>query len=114
MKEINYYKEKYEALETFYGWIDQGSEYDVAVEQSIYYNHEPEEMEEIILNMTIATRYARCGKRISEQFKNRLETILSKARMLNLKEYGLTDEEIAVFNEAIEEVDALILSADSH
>lgn len=114
MKEINYYKEKYEALETFYGWIDQGSEYDVAVEQSIYYNHGSEEIEEIILIMTIATRYARCGKKISEQFKKRLETILSKARTLNLKAYGLTDEEIAVFNEEIEEVDALILSADSH
>lgn len=109
MKEINFYQKKYEALETFYGWIDQGSEYDIAVEQSIYYNHGLEEIDEIILNITIATRYSRCGKTISGQFKRRLETTISKAKMLNLKEYGLTDEEIKVLNEEVEEVEALIL-----
>ena len=109
MKRINFYQKKYEALETFYGWIDQGSEYDIAVEQSVYYNHGLEEIEEIILNITIATRYSRCGKTISEQFKKRLETAISKVKSLNLQEYGLTDEEIKVFNEEIEEVEALIL-----
>ena len=96
-------------METFYGWIDQGSEYDIAVEQSIYYNHDLDEIEEIILNVTIATRYSRCGKTISEQFKKRLETIVSKGKALNLQEYGLTDEKIKIFNEEIEEVEALIL-----
>lgn len=109
MKRINFYQKKYEALETFYGWIDQGSEYDIAVEQSFYYNHGLEEIEEIILNITIATRYSRCGKTISEQFKKRLETVISKIKTLNLQEYGLTDEEIKVFNEEVEEVEALIL-----
>ena len=47
MKRINFYQKKYEALETFYGWIDQGSEYDIAVEQSVYYNHGLDEIEEI-------------------------------------------------------------------
>ncbi|MBQ7943936.1 MAG: hypothetical protein IJ326_07735 [Lachnospiraceae bacterium] len=109
MSRINFYQKKYEALEIFYGWIDQGSEYDVAVEQSIYYNHGMTEIDEIILNMTIATRYSRCGRKISEQFKRRLETIISKYEMLNLIEYGLTDDEVEVFNEEIEEVRALIL-----
>ena len=109
MSRINFYQKKYEALETFYGWIDQGSEYDIAVEQSVYYNHGLEEIEEIILNITIATRYSRCGKIISEQFKKRLETAISKVKTLNLQEYGLTDEEIKVFNEEVEEVEALIL-----
>lgn len=109
MNKINFYQKKYEALETFYGWIDQGSEYDIAVEQSIYYDHGLEEIDEIILNITIATRYSRCGKTISEQFKRRLKTTISKAKTLNLKEYGLVDEEIKVFNEDIEEVEALIL-----
>lgn len=94
-------------MENFYGWIDQGSEYDIAVEQSIYYNHELKEIDEIIQNITIATRYSRCGKAISGPFKKRLEINISKARILNLKEYGLTDEEIKVFNEEIEEVEAL-------
>lgn len=39
--------------------------------------------------------------------QKRLEINISKARILNLKEYGLTDEEIKVFNEEIEEVEAL-------
>lgn len=108
MKNINFYEKKYEALETFYGWIDQGSEYDIAVEQSIYYNHGLEEIDQIILNITIATRYSRCGKIIPEEFKKRLETTISKAKTLNLQEYGLTDEEIKIYNEEIEEVEALI------
>lgn len=110
MNKINFYQKKYEALETFYGWIDQGSEYDIAVEQSIYYNHGLEEIDEIILNITIATRYSRCGKKLSEQFKKRLDITISKAKMLNLQEYSLTEAEIAVFNEEIEEVEALILA----
>ena len=108
MNKINFYQKKYEALETFYGWIDQGSEYDIAVEQTAYYNHGLEEIEEIILNITIASRYSRCGKTISEQFKKRLETAISKVKTLNLQEYGLTDEEIKVFSEEIEEVEVLI------
>lgn len=69
MKRINFYQKKYEALETFYGWIDQGSEYDIAVEQSVYYNHGLDEIEEIILNITIATRYSRCGKKYQNNSK---------------------------------------------
>ncbi len=111
MSNINFYQKKYEALETFYGWIDQGSEYDIAVEQSIYYNHGLDEIDGIILNITIATRYSRCGKKISEQFKKRLEATISKAKLLDLQEHGLTEAEITVFNEEIEEVETLILEA---
>lgn len=110
MNKINFYQKKYEALETFYGWIDQGSEYDIAVEQSIYYNHDLEGIDEIIMNITIATRYSRCGKKISEQFKKRLEFIITEYKTLDLQEYGLTEEEINVFNEEVEEVKVLILS----
>lgn len=39
------------------------SEYDIAVEQSIYYKHGLEEIDEIILNITIAIRYSRCEKK---------------------------------------------------
>ncbi len=108
MKKINYYQKKYDAMEIFYGWVDQGSEYDIAVEQSIYYNQGMEEIDEIILNITIATRFARCGKRISEQFRKHLENIVSKAKMVNVNEYGLADDEIKVFYEELEEVEALI------
>jgi len=74
-----------------------------------YHPQKRKEIEEIILNVTIATRYSRCGKTISEQFKKRLETAISKVKTLNLQEYGLTDEEIKVFNEEIDEVEALTL-----
>lgn len=109
MKEINFYQMKCQALEIFYGWVDQGSEYDIAVEQSFYYNPSLEEIEEIILYITIATRYARCGKTIPKQFKNSLEIIVSKVKTLNLNEYGLSDDEVRAFNEDIKEVEALIL-----
>lgn len=68
-----------------------------------------EDIEEIILNITIATRYSRCGKAITEQFKKRLETAISKFKTLSLQEYGLTDEEIEVFNEEVDEAETLIL-----
>lgn len=112
MNKMNFYQMKCKALEIFYGWIDQGSEYDIAVEQSIYYNPSLEEIEEIILNITMATRYSRCGKTISKQFKNRLETTSSKVKELNLNVYGWSDEEIRAFNEDIKEVEALILWYD--
>ncbi len=70
-----------------------------------------DEIDGIILNITIATRYSRCGKKISEQFKKRLEATISKAKLLDLQEYGLTEAEITVFNEEIEEVETLILGA---
>ena len=107
MNKVDFYQKKYEALETFYGWIDQGSEYDVAVEQSIYYNKQMDELDEIILNITIATRFARCGKNISDKFKNRLENIISKYRNLNL-ENCLTDDEMIILNEEVEEIEVLI------
>ena len=67
MERINFYEKKCQALEIFYCWVDQGSEYDIAVEQSLYYNSRLPEIDKIILNITIATRYARCGKIISNQ-----------------------------------------------
>ena len=109
MEKFNFYKKKYEALETFYGWVDQDSEYDTAVEQSIYYNHSLEGIDEIIFNITIAVRFARCGKTVSEQFKRRLEKILLKYRSLHLEDYCMTDEEMQVFTEEVNEVEALIL-----
>lgn len=48
-------------------------------------------------------------KKISEQFRKRLETVISKAKELNLQEYDFTDEEIKVFIEEVEEVEALIM-----
>ncbi len=102
MDKFNFYKKKYEAMEAFYKWIDQGIEYNVAAEKAIdCSNFELGGMDDIMLEITIATRYARSGNKrdISETFKKRLERIIPKAKILNLKEYGLTDDEIKVYNE---------------
>ena len=107
MKKVNYYKKKYEALEDFYGWVDQGSQYDIAVEQSIYYNKPMDELDEVIFNVTIATRFARCGKAISDKFKNRLINTISKYKNLDLEEYSLSEEEINILNEEVEEIKGL-------
>lgn len=108
MSKINFYKIKYEALEMFYGWIDQNSDYDMAVEQSIYYNIKTDELYEIIFNITIATRFARCGRKISNKFKDRLEKVISRYRNMNLEKYCLSNSEINILNEEIEEIEGLI------
>lgn len=110
MKKINFYEKKCQALEIFYCWVDQGSEYDIAVEQSLYYNSGLPEIDKIILNITIATRYARCGKIISNQFYSNLKSIIPKAKELDLEQYGFSEEEIKVFKEEIQEAESLIFS----
>lgn len=108
MEKINFYEKKCQALEIFYGWVDQGSEYDIAVEQSLYYNSRLPEIDKIILNITIGTRYARCGKRISNQFCSSLKSIIPKAKELDLEKYGLSEKEIKIFKEEIQEAESLI------
>ena len=110
MEKINFYEKKCQALEIFYGWVDQGSEYEIAVEQSLYYNSRLPEIDKIILSITMATRYARCGKTISAQFCSHLKSILPKAKALDLEQYGLSEKEIKVFQEEIQEAESLLSS----
>lgn len=110
MKKINFYEKKCQALEIFYGWVDQGSEYDIAVEQSLYYNSRLPEIDKIILSITIATRYARCGKRISNPFRSSLKSVIPKAKELNFETYDFSEKEIKVFREEIQEAESLISS----
>lgn len=110
MEKINFYEKKCQALEIFYCWVDQGSEYDIAVEQSLYYNSRLPEIDKIILNITIGTRYARCGKIISKQFCSSLKSVIPKAKALNLEKYGFSEKEIKVFKEEIQEAESLISS----
>lgn len=110
MERINFYEKKCQALEIFYCWVDQGSEYDIAVEQSLYYNSRLPEIDKIILNITIGTRYARCGKVISEQFCSSLKSVIPKAKALDFKQCGFSEEEIKIFKEEIQEAESLISS----
>lgn len=56
----------------------------------------------------MATRFSRCGKRISDKFKNRLENIISKYKNLNLEKYCLDDDVMTILNEEVEEIEELI------
>lgn len=104
MGKINFYQEKYDALENFYGWIDQGSDYEVAVEQSFYYSKELNKFQELIMAVTIATRFSRCGKLLPEKLQLRLKKMFAESENLNLTDYGLSEEEQKVLKEEIEEV----------
>ena len=99
MNKINYYEKKYYALESFYGWVDSGSSYDIAVDQANYYDHHTEKIDIVLKNITMATRFTRSGREFSNTFKNELKDIIATAKQLDLDEYGLTDEEKEVYYE---------------
>lgn len=104
MERINFYQEKYDALENFYGWIDQGSSYEVAVGQSLYYSKELNKFQELIMTVTIATRFARCGRSLPEKFQLQLRELIDRSENYNFLDYGLSEEEQKVLNEEIEEI----------
>lgn len=112
MEKINFYAKKCQALEIFYGWVDQGSEYEIAIEQSLYYNSRLPEIDKIILVITIATRYARCGKAVPKLFVATLQAVIPQAKQLNLEEYGCTSDEIKIFKEDLQDAVALLNSAN--
>lgn len=108
MEKINFYKEKYDTLEIFYGWIDQGSSYEIAIGQSFYYSKELNKFQEFIMAVTIATRFARCGRTLPDKFQFQLKELLADSENLNSLAYSLSEEEQRVLNEEIEEVKLLI------
>lgn len=108
MKNINFYQIKYKTMETFYDWVDYGSEFNIAAAQSMYYTGPMEEIYEIIMLITIGTRFARSGKKVSSYLKKDLKAILSKCKKLDFDEYTLTDYEKEMFKEEIKEVELLV------
>ncbi len=110
MKKINFYEKRYHAMDEFYSWVDQGNPYDIAVDQGSEYNSWSDDIDEIIYYVTIASRFARGGRTISDRFKETLETIIPRARELNLAEYGLTQYEIDCFDEDIIDAAGYILN----
>lgn len=108
MENINFFKVKYNALDAFYEFVDKGSEFNIAVEQTFYYCVPLTEIEEIIFVLTIATRYERCQKNASCKFKNYLDKIVLKAEQLNFELYGFNEKEIDIINTDIVEAKAVI------
>lgn len=109
MENINFYKEKYDALEDFYGWIDQGSSYEIAAGQSFYYSKRLNKFQELIKVVTIATRFARCGRALPDKLQFQLKELFADSEALNSSDYGLSEDEQRVLNEEIEEVKLSIM-----
>lgn len=57
MEKVDFYKKRYKAMDLFYSWVDQGSEYDMAV----------------------ASRFAIGGRTLSRSFN---EDVMNAAGML--------------------------------
>lgn len=108
MEKVNFYYEKYYTLECFYGWIDQGSSYEVAIGQCFYYSKELSKLQELIMAVTIATRFERSGRALPDRFQVKLKELIVNTENLNLQDYGLNEAEQRVLSEEIEEVKLLI------
>lgn len=98
------------ALESFYCWVDQGSPYDIAVEQAMYYSYSMNEIEEIITLITIATRFERSGKKITKDFEKKLTETIEKYDSLDLNQYNISKEEQHSFMNNVEEVRKMLES----
>lgn len=109
MEKINFFKSKYEALEIFYGWVERGYSFDEAVEQSLRHNNKEDELWLIILNITMATRFERCGKPISEIFRKRLENVIKTYKQINLEQCGFEEDELLGLQEDAKEAELLVM-----
>jgi hypothetical protein len=89
-------------------WIEQGSPYDVAVGQCRYYSPPKNSLDEVVIPITIATRFARTGKVMPIDFIEHLKTVIDKYEQLQLADFELTEEEIPVLKEEVEEVSGYI------
>ncbi|CAM2895347.1 deaminase domain-containing protein [Hathewaya histolytica] len=108
MNKYNFYESKFRTLESFYMWVEQGSTYDVAASQCMYYDQPQNELDEIVMSITIGTRFARCGKALGDDFKQVLKKKIESFNMLDLSKYNLNEEELKVFKEEISEVSGYI------
>ncbi|SFJ92763.1 MULTISPECIES: hypothetical protein [unclassified Bacillus (in: firmicutes)] len=108
MNKYNFYESKFRTLESFYMWIEQGSTYDVAASQCMYYDQPQNELDEIVMSITIATRFARCGKLLGDDFKQVLKKKIESFNMLDLSKYNLNEDELKALKEEISEVSGYI------
>jgi hypothetical protein len=105
MNNFNFFERKFRTLESFYMWVEQGSSYDVAFGQCIYYDTQVSELDDIITIITIATRFARTKREISDRNKSRIMKMIDCFNKLDLSKYSLNEYEIKVLQEEISEVE---------
>lgn len=108
INKYDFFKSKFRTLESFYMWIEQGSTYDVAVEQCMYYDRPQNELDDIVIAITIATRFVRSEKPLAEKFKTSLQKKIQHFSTLDLSKYGLNEDELRTLNQEIDEVDSYL------
>lgn len=108
MSKYNFYESKFRTLESFYMWIEQGSSYNIAAAQCMYYDQPQNDLDEIVMAITIATRFARSGKPLSDNFKQLLEKRIEIFNKLDLSKYELDKNEVEDLEEEIKEVSGYI------
>lgn len=114
MERLGFYEAKYMALESFYGWIDQGSSYEIAAEQSVYYDTELREESpfyDLILHIEIANRFVRSGRPIPSQFAKRVQHTLGAADVSSFQEY-CSPQEFARLQEEVTEAEMGVMQAN--
>lgn len=108
MKKYNLYQSKFRTLESFYMWIEQGSTYNVAVSQCMYYDQPKNELDGVVMAITIATRFIRSEKALEPDFKDALKKKIEYFNTLDLNEYNLNNDELKALKEEICEVEGYI------
>lgn len=109
MGKYSFYESKFRTLEAFYMWIEQGSTYEVAASQCMHYDQPQNELDGIVMAVTIATRFARCGKPLGNDFKQILKDKIRSFNVLDLSKYNLNEDEMKALKEEISEVSGYIL-----
>lgn len=105
MERLGFFEAKYTALESFYGWIDQGSSYEIAAEQSVYYDtglREESPFYNLILHIEIANRFVRSGRPIPSQFAKSVQHTLEATDISVFQECCLPQEFVRLQEEATE------------
>lgn len=108
MSNYNFYERKLRTLESFYMWIEQGSSYNVAFGQCMYYNQPQNEFDKLLMAVTIATRFVRSKKSLPQEIIDMLSREILSYKSLNIGAYELKEEEIQVFEEELMEVKGYI------
>ncbi len=103
MSKYNFFERKYRILESFYTWIEQGSTYDTAAEQCVYYNRPENDLDKLIIVITVATRFSRSNMMIQESFREKLLKAIDEISKVNLKDYLIVSE-VQVLKEEVEEL----------
>ena len=59
LNDESYYESKWIALEAFYSYVDQGDDYELAMERFLYDIHPSSDLDEMVMVLTLVSRFQR-------------------------------------------------------